>query len=75
MTSIAIIAEEMGRNYCYLNWIDHPDWNNVYNSVRIDLNTHDVDGISIKDYIMAVAIVFNKNNNFNKGLSCFRVVV
>lgn len=60
MNSIAIIAEEMGRNYYYLNWIDHPDWSNVYNQVKIDLNTHDVGGISIKDYIMAFAIVFNK---------------
>src|SRR5215467_14080031 len=37
MTSVALVAEAMNH---------HPDWSNVYNRVTIDLNTHDVGGIS-----------------------------
>ncbi len=31
----------------------HPDWYNVYNRVKIDLVTHDLDGISGYDFILA----------------------
>jgi 4a-hydroxytetrahydrobiopterin dehydratase len=31
----------------------HPEWYNVYNQVRIDLVTHDLDGISGYDFILA----------------------
>jgi len=31
----------------------HPEWFNVYNTVKIDLVTHDVDGISNYDFILA----------------------
>ena len=31
----------------------HPEWFNVYNVVKIDLVTHDVDGISNYDFILA----------------------
>lgn len=31
----------------------HPEWFNVYNQMKIDLVTHDVDGISGYDFILA----------------------
>ena len=47
MGKVAIIAEEMNH---------HPEWFNVYNTVRIDLNTHDVGGLSTRDVEMAQRI-------------------
>jgi 4a-hydroxytetrahydrobiopterin dehydratase len=47
MTSVALIAERMNH---------HPDWSNVYNTVRIRLSTHDVGGISESDFALASAI-------------------
>jgi 4a-hydroxytetrahydrobiopterin dehydratase len=47
MTRVALLAET--RNH-------HPDWSNVYNRVVIDLNTHDVGGISDRDFDLAAAI-------------------
>ncbi len=44
MTRIAIEAERMNH---------HPEWFNVYNRVRIELTTHDADGISQKDFKLA----------------------
>ena len=40
MSSVALIAEGMNH---------HPNWSNVYNTVVIDLITHDLDGISSLD--------------------------
>jgi 4a-hydroxytetrahydrobiopterin dehydratase len=35
----------------------HPDWNNVWNTVRIKLNTHDAgDVVTDKDHKLAAAI-------------------
>lgn len=31
----------------------HPDWKNVYNKVTVCLSTHDIDGLSEKDFILA----------------------
>ncbi len=31
----------------------HPEWFNVYNTVRVDLTTHDCGGISRKDFELA----------------------
>ena len=31
----------------------HPEWSNVHNKVAIELTTHDVEGISDKDYALA----------------------
>jgi 4a-hydroxytetrahydrobiopterin dehydratase len=31
----------------------HPEWFNVYNQMKIDLMTHDVNGISQYDFILA----------------------
>jgi 4a-hydroxytetrahydrobiopterin dehydratase len=44
MTKVAIIAEKMDH---------HPELFNVYNSVTINLATHDVDGISTLDIELA----------------------
>jgi 4a-hydroxytetrahydrobiopterin dehydratase len=41
MTSVALAAEKMDH---------HPEWFNVYGTVRIQLTTHDVGGISDKDF-------------------------
>jgi 4a-hydroxytetrahydrobiopterin dehydratase len=46
MTALALIAERMDH---------HPEWFNVYNRVVIDLSTHDVGGISAKDFELAGA--------------------
>ena len=34
----------------------HPNWENVYNSLTIKLNTHDVNGITQNDFDLATAI-------------------
>lgn len=34
----------------------HPDWSNVYNILTISLSTHDVDGVTLKDFQLAEAI-------------------
>ncbi|KGK29008.1 4a-hydroxytetrahydrobiopterin dehydratase [Cellulophaga sp. E6(2014)] len=47
MTRIAFECEAQGH---------HPDWSNVYNSLHIRLNTHDVEGITEKDFRLARAI-------------------
>lgn len=47
MTSVALVAERMNH---------HPDWSNVYNTVRIRLSTHDAGGITDKDFALASAI-------------------
>jgi 4a-hydroxytetrahydrobiopterin dehydratase len=44
MTAVALEAEKMNH---------HPDWSNVYNSVTINLNTHDANGITQKDLDLA----------------------
>ena len=47
MTAVALVAERMNH---------HPDWSNVYNTVKIRLSTHDAGGISDKDFELASAI-------------------
>lgn len=34
----------------------HPNWANVYNILTISLSTHDVDGVTEKDFKLAEAI-------------------
>ncbi|RNC88617.1 MAG: 4a-hydroxytetrahydrobiopterin dehydratase [Allomuricauda sp.] len=34
----------------------HPDWENVYNTLTINLNTHDAGGVTKKDFRLAGAI-------------------
>ena len=34
-----------------LDEIDHhPKWTNIYNTIEVELNTHDINGISILDF-------------------------
>jgi len=47
MTKVAIIAE--GLNH-------HPNWENVYNSVKIELWTHSLNGLSNLDIQLAISI-------------------
>jgi 4a-hydroxytetrahydrobiopterin dehydratase len=39
MSRTALLAEKMDH---------HPEWFNVYNTVKVTLTTHDVDGVSKK---------------------------
>ena len=55
MTIIALKAEQMSH---------HPEWENVYNKVKITLTTHDAGGLSKLDYDLAVYID-NSLNFFN----------
>jgi 4a-hydroxytetrahydrobiopterin dehydratase len=44
MTSVALVAQAMDH---------HPEWFNVWNLVRIDLATHDADGVTALDVALA----------------------
>ncbi|RMA43566.1 4a-hydroxytetrahydrobiopterin dehydratase [Rhodophyticola porphyridii] len=44
MTRVALIAEHMNH---------HPEWSNVYKTVKVTLSTHDVGGLSALDIAMA----------------------
>ena len=55
MTSVAMKAEQINH---------HPEWENVYNKVKITLTTHDVGGISKLDYHMAL-FADSCSKNFN----------
>ena len=57
MTEVAFHAEQQGH---------HPNWSNVYNTVEIQLNTHDAGNIVTgKDHELAKAIdkVYRKFKN------------
>jgi len=47
MASCALVAERMNH---------HPEWFNVWSKVVVDLATHDVGGISEKDFELAAAM-------------------
>lgn len=34
----------------------HPDWTNVYNELHITLTTHSAEGVTLKDFEMAILI-------------------
>lgn len=50
MAKVAILAEKQDH---------HPEWFNVWNTVRIHLTTHDAGGISERDFQLATAINAN----------------
>jgi 4a-hydroxytetrahydrobiopterin dehydratase len=47
MAQVALIAEKMDH---------HPEWSNVYDRVEILLTTHEADGVTERDLILAQAI-------------------
>ena len=47
MTQAAIVSEKTNH---------HPEWFNVYKTVLVDLTTHEVDGISQRDFDLANAM-------------------
>ena len=47
MSKVAILSEKMDH---------HPDWQNTYNKVRINLTTHDKGGITTNDIKLAELI-------------------
>lgn len=47
MTSAAIVAEKMNH---------HPEWCNVYGKVRVQLTTHEADGITDLDFQLAASM-------------------
>ena len=47
MARVALLAEKMDH---------HPEWSNVWNTVRIELTTHDAGGLSDRDIALAQAI-------------------
>ena len=47
MTRAGIVAEKMDH---------HPEWSNVYKTVRVDLTTHDAGGITALDFELARAM-------------------
>jgi len=34
----------------------HPDWGNIYNTLNIRLNTHEANGVTEKDFVLARSI-------------------
>ena len=48
MSHVALLAE---------NAVHHPEWFNVYNTVRIDLAIHDVSEISQADFNLASRLI------------------
>jgi 4a-hydroxytetrahydrobiopterin dehydratase len=44
MTAAALRIQEMDH---------HPEWSNVYNTVRVDLVTHDANGVTARDVELA----------------------
>lgn len=47
MTRVALLAEQADH---------HPNWSNVYSTVRIHLWTHDAEGLTERDFSLAAAI-------------------
>ena len=47
MSEVAIVAERINH---------HPEWFNVYKKVIIELTTHEVQGISERDFALAYSI-------------------
>lgn len=53
MTSVALVSEKADH---------HPNWENVYNKVIVSLSTHDADGLTKKDFDLAIEMdkIYNR---------------
>lgn len=51
MTRVALVAETMGH---------HPEWFNVYRTVRVQLHTHDASPPAVTDKDLALARAMNR---------------
>ena len=58
MTQVAIYAEKVNH---------HPEWFNVYKTVEIDLTTHEVGGLSVKDFDLAAYMESSARAQVNKS--------
>lgn len=47
MSKVALVAERMNH---------HPEWKNVWNRVEVELTTHDVGGLTRRDFELAEAM-------------------
>ena len=47
ISRVALLAETMNH---------HPEWSNVYATVKIELTTHDIGGVTNRDFELAKAI-------------------
>ncbi len=47
MSMVAVVAEKTNH---------HPEWFNVYNRVVVDLTTHEANGISERDFKLAITM-------------------
>ena len=47
MAEVALVAERMNH---------HPEWFNVYNTVKVELSTHDAKGLTTLDFELAQAM-------------------
>lgn len=47
MVRAALVAEKMDH---------HPEWSNVYRTVKVELSTHDADGVTELDIALAAAM-------------------
>jgi 4a-hydroxytetrahydrobiopterin dehydratase len=47
MTECALAAEKLNH---------HPEWSNVYSRVKVCLTTHDAQGITERDFLLALAM-------------------
>jgi 4a-hydroxytetrahydrobiopterin dehydratase len=56
MSSAALLAQQMDH---------HPNWSNVYNKVQVHLSTHDVGGLSHKDFLLASQMEMIYSSHFS----------
>ena len=61
------IFSDFKEAFCWMTYVSleaerndhHPEWKNVYNKVEVYLSTHDINGLSYKDFYIAKVMDFN----------------